>query len=206
MRCLSIHPSNVTMKKNSILNPWILPTVLAVMVTACSPKLVEVSPVSSSLPPTNTFMAQTFTDAFAYCTAVGTVDRPDARYTGAPIPDEIINGFLKAADLEASPEPIDMLRKTTIWRCMDSKVYACNFGANLPCDSKANIDKTPSPAMEDYCKANLNSDMMPMSETGHTTIYSWHCVKDHAQVLKQIEQVDAAGYWAKIWYTIEPSP
>jgi hypothetical protein len=87
---------------------------------------------------------------------------------------------------------------------MDSQVYACNFGANLPCDSKANIDKTPSAAMGDYCKANPGSDFIPMNITGHETIYSWHCVKDVAEPLEQIAQVDAAGYQAEIWYPIAP--
>jgi hypothetical protein len=194
------------MKKNPILLPRILLSVLAVMVTECSPKRAAVAPVSSSPPPANTSMAQTFTDPFAYCAAVGTVNRPDAHYRGEPIPDEIINRFLIAAGWKASTEPIDMLRKTTIWRCMNNKVYVCNFGANLPCDSKANIDRTPSQSMEDYCQANRNSDMMPMSVTGHDTIYSWHCVKDYPQVLEQIGQVDAAGYLAQIWYAIVPSP
>ena len=100
---------------------------------------------------------------------------------------------------------MEMFMKTTIWRCMDNQVYACNFGANLPCDSKANTDKTPSPAMDDFCKANPEADFIPMSVTGHDTIYSWHCVKDAPEVLDQIETVDAAGYLAQIWYPIKPT-
>ncbi len=193
------------MKKTPLLLLWIMLSVLAMLVVACSPKVGAIASATSNLPPANSSTADSFTEPFAYCAAVGTADAPDSRYTGAPIPDEIINGFKKAAGLEASTEPIDMLRKTTIWRCMESKVYACNFGANLPCDSKANTDRMPSQSMEDYCQANPNSDMMPASVTGHTTIYSWHCVKDLPQVLEQIEQVDSAGYWVKIWYEIEPS-
>ncbi len=120
------------------------------------------------------------------------------------MPDEIIAGFKKAAGLETSSEPMDMLRKTTIWRCMDGRVYACNFGANLPCDSKANVDRTPSQAMLDYCRATPDSVGIPMSVTGHDTIFSWHCAKDGPQVLEQNWQVDAAGYIAQIWYAIEP--
>ena len=150
--------------------------------------------------------AATFTDPFAYCAAAGTVDTPDARYMGPKIPDEVINGFKKAAGLEGSTEPMEMLRHTTIWRCMGGKVYACNFGANLPCDSKANTNKTPNPAMADYCKANPGAEVIPMSVTGHDTIYSWHCVNDSAEVLNQGEQVDAAGYIQQIWYEIKAGP
>jgi hypothetical protein len=194
------------MKKISIPFVWVLLSVLGMIVTACSSQVGAATLTPSSLPPTNMPTTETFSDPFAYCAAVGTVDTPDDRYTGLQIPDEIINGYKKAAGLEASTEPMDMFKKTTIWRCMDSKVYACNFGANLPCNSKANIDKTPSQAMRDYCAANPDSDFIPMSVTGHSTIYSWHCIKDSPELLDQIEKVDAAGYLEQIWYAIEPNP
>ena len=149
-------------------------------------------------------MQNTYSDPFSYCAAIGTIDTPDARYTGPKISDEIINGFIAAAGLEASTEPMEIFKQTTIWRCMDSQVFVCNFGANLPCSSKANIDKTPSPEMQDYCKANPDSDFIPMSVTGHETIYSWHCIKDAPELLEQIAQVDAAGYLANMWYRIAP--
>lgn len=189
------------MKKLSICFVWVLFTLLEA--AACSSPVRTVGGVSVT--PTAS-QNQTFTDPFAYCTAVGTIDSPDARYTGPQITDGIIEGFKKAAGLQESTEPMDMFKKTTIWRCMDSRVYACNFGANLPCDSKANTDKTPTQEMQDYCKANPNSDFIPMSVTGHNTIYSWHCVKDTAELLDQIGKVDAAGYLAQIWYAIEPNP
>jgi len=194
------------MKKIPILLTWILFSVLAVMVAACSPRVGTVAPAPTIPSPKSSSPADTFADPFAYCAAVGRVDAPDARYSGPQVPDRIINGFKKAAGLEASTEPMDMFRTTTIWRCMEGKVYACNFGANLPCDSKANTDRTPSQAMADYCTANPNSDVIPTSVTGHDTIYSWHCAKDSPQVLEQIGQVDAAGYPAQIWYPIEPGP
>ena len=176
----------------------ILPAV-AVLAAACTN--------NAPTPPPPLFpTVGTFADPFAYCGAVGTVDKPDTRYTGQPIPDGIINGFKKAAGLESSTEPMDMLRKTTIWRCMEGKVYACNFGANLPCDSKANTDGSPSQAMQDFCKASPNAGSIPMAVTGHDTIYSWHCVNDRAQVLQKSFKVDAAGFIAEIWYPIAPMP
>jgi hypothetical protein len=193
------------MNKITLAFPWILLSVLLTIVAACSPRIGTAVPASSP-PSTGISTVATFADPFAYCAAVGTVDTPDARYTGPQVPNEVINGFKKAAGLEASAEPMDMFRKTTIWRCMNDKVYACNFGANLPCDSKANTDKTPTQAMEDYCKASPNSDFIPMSVTGHDTIYSWRCADNRAELLDQIGKVDAAGYLAQIWYAIEPNP
>jgi len=194
------------MRKNSSLWVWILLALLSMAVTACTTpgsmaKIVSPTPTVNPTP-----LQKTFDDPFLYCAAVGTVDTPDARYMGPQIPDEIINGFKIAAGLEASTEPMEMFKQTTIWRCMEGQVYACNFGANLPCDSKADTDKTPSQAMDDYCTANPGSDFIPMSVTGHSTIYSWHCVKDTPEILDQIEKVDAAGYLAQIWYPIERNP
>ncbi|HLO32444.1 MAG TPA: hypothetical protein VK249_25055 [Anaerolineales bacterium] len=181
--------------------------ILLLMLPACSAQ--QPGPVQATEPPTSVPAAEnvspaqeTYQDPFAYCAAIGTIDAPDTRYTGPKISDEIINGYKAAAGLEASSEPMEMFKKTTIWRCMDHRVYACNFGANLPCSSKANTDQTPSPGMAEYCKANPDSDFIPMSVTGHDTIYSWHCVKGAAQVLDQISEVDAAGYLANIWYPI----
>ena len=194
------------MKKIPLPFVWVPLSALTMMVAACSSQVPEAALAPSSALATTTPTTKTFTDPFSYCAAVGTIDTPDARYTGTQVPDEIINGFKEAAGLEASTEPTDMFKKTTIWRCMDNKVYACNFGANLPCNSKANTDETPSQAMKDYCIANPDSDFIPMSVTGHSTIYSWHCIKDTPKLLDQIENVDAAGYLAQIWYEIKPNP
>ena len=193
------------MNKNLTLFTCTLIALLAMIMTACSSKAN--APTTAALTPSaQPASAQaTYSDPFAYCAAVGTIDKPDSRYTGPQISDEIINGYKIAAGLGASTEPLEMFRKTTIWRCMDKQVYACNFGANLPCDSKANIDKTPSPEMNGYCKANPNADFIPMSVTGHDTIYSWHCVNASAAALDQIEKVDAAGYLAGIWYLVQPN-
>lgn len=194
------------MKNNTIFISLSLISILTVILAACSPTPAAVA--TASLPPASpsTSTPATFSDPFAYCAAVGTMDTPDARYTGEAVPDAVINGFKKAAGVEGSTETTDMLRKSTIWRCMAGKVYACNFGANLPCDSKANTDKTPSQAINDFCKANPNSQVVPMSVSGHDTIYNWTCVNDKAQITDQIGQVDAQGYLAQIWYAIEPSP
>jgi hypothetical protein len=194
------------MKKTHIILPLTLLSELAMIAAACSPQPAAVA--TASLPPASqsTSTPPTFSDPFAYCAAVGTADTPDVRYTGEAVPDAVINGFKKAAGLEGSTETTDMFKKSTIWRCMAGKVYACNFGANLPCDSKANTDKTPSQPIDDFCKANPNSQVIPMSVTGHDTIYNWTCVNDKAQITEQIGQVDAEGYLAQIWYAIEPSP
>jgi hypothetical protein len=195
---------DMTKRKNTSPEIWVTLALLAIAVTACSPQ-VTATEITRITPATGQSTAQmTYSDPFTYCAAIGAIDTPDPRYTGPQVSDEIIIGYKTAAGLESSTEPMDMFRQTTIWRCMDSQVYACNFGANLPCDSKANTDKNPTPEMGEYCKANPDSEFIPMSITGHETIYSWHCVKDVAEVLDQTDTVDAAGYLERIWYPINP--
>jgi hypothetical protein len=194
------------MKTFAIRLGWVLIALLCQVASACNAQS-RTFPITYATPTTAQAAAQgTFLDPFTYCSAVVTIDKPDARYSGEAVPDSVIQGYIKAAALQTSTEPIDIFKKTTIWRCMDKQVYACNFGANLPCDSKANIDKTSTQAMADFCKANANSDFIPAAITGHDTIYSWHCVKDAPEMLEQISQVDAAGYIANIWYKLEPVP
>ena len=193
------------MKTRSILNRLSL-LILTLILTGCGSPSTPVVPTVSSPNTIPTAAQASYTDPFAYCTAVNTLDAPDARYTGDKLPDAVMQGFLKASEANPDAAADENFRKMTIWRCMAGQVYACNFGANLPCDSKANTDKTPTQAMNDFCQQNQNSDFIPMVVTGHTTIYNWHCLKDKPEALEQLSQVDQAGFIANIWYPIAPTP
>jgi hypothetical protein len=151
-----------------------------------------------------TTQAASYSDPFIYCTAVGTIDTPDNRYSGPAIPDAIAQG-LKTASGASTDAPLQIFKNGSYWRCMGGKVYACFVGANLPCDSKANTDKTPTSAESDYCKSNPNSDFIPAAVTGHDTIYAWRCKNDTPAIDKQVFHVDSQGYIQEIWYQI-PSP
>lgn len=144
---------------------------------------------------------KTFDNPFAYCEAVGTVDSPGADYTGPGVPESIAKGLKKAF---GSPEstPLDTFMKGTYWRCMDGNVYACNVGANLPCESKADVGKEPTEGMDEYCKENAGSDFIPMYVTGHSTVYDWKCDGATPVAGKQLTEVDAQGYQKNIWYEI----
>jgi hypothetical protein len=196
------------LKRVSIHLAWSIIFLLSLTLTACTAQVVPSDATQSATPatPTASVAAATYTDPFSYCAAVGTIDKPDASYTGVAVPDEIINGFKKAASLQDSTEPMEMFKKTTIWRCMDKQVYVCNFGANLTCDSKADTNKDPTQAILDYCTANSDAEFVPMNVTGHSTIYSWRCVKTTPTLLDQVAQVDAAGYLAQIWYAVSSNP
>lgn len=145
--------------------------------------------------------AAQFDDPFAYCAAVGTIDTPDARYTGPNPPDSVVQGLMKAMALPADASA-EAVAQSLFWRCMDRKVYACTVGANIPCQEKADTSKTPSAAMNDYCKQNLAVDVIPAAVAGRATVYEWSCVNGTATAGRQLTQPDAQGYLEMYWYEI----
>ena len=86
------------------------------------------------------FAQKTYSSPVAYCKAVGTIDKPDARYTGPKLP-----GWM-AKDLNLKTNQSKYME----WRCANGAVLACVYGANIPCDSKANTSEKPTSAIVDY--------------------------------------------------------
>jgi hypothetical protein len=169
----------------------LLALILMISLGSCVPAATQISANS----------AASFSDPFTYCTAVGTIDQPDTRYTGPKVPESIAQGLKKASGA-AADAPLEPFTNGSFWRCVDGKVYACFVGANLPCDSKANTDKTPTQAENEYCTANSSSDFIPAAVTGHETIYAWACKEGKPVIDKQVFHVDARGYIQEIWYPI----
>jgi hypothetical protein len=143
-----------------------------------------------------------YADPFAYCSAIGTIDSPDARYTGPKMPDAILQGMIQQG-LVSADAPADF-QKNAVWRCMDSQVWVCNFGANIPCEDKADPSQTPTAAMQDFCKANPAAEFIPASVTGHTTVYEWKCSNGTAIVGRQVLHVDGRGYPSEFWHQLSP--
>jgi hypothetical protein len=142
-----------------------------------------------------------FTDPFAYCAAVGTVDAPDQRYTGPEVPEEIVQALRKAVEIPDDAPPWGTAG--TFWRCMDGNVWGCSVGANLPC-YKADTSETPSPTMNDYCEGDPDADFIPAAATGHGTIYEWRCADGKPEIVRQVFGVDAQGFVADFWYELSP--
>jgi len=140
-------------------------------------------------------------DPFDYCATVGTVDAPDARWTGPKTPDLVVRGLMKAMDLPANA-PVDPIAGSTFWRCMDKKVYACTVGANLPCQEKADSNKTPAPALDEFCQANPASDAIPAYVTGRATVFEWKCADGVPVISRQLTEPDGRGFLKMFWYEI----
>ncbi len=178
--------------------------IVAVALVSCTPTgtAQPQSPVPSPTAVTPaTTSAATFTDPFAYCAAVGTIDSPDDRYTGPKMPDELAEALRKASG-GSDDAPLDMFKEGGYWRCMDGKVYACTVGANLPCADKANTDRTPTDAENEFCQENPDADVIPAAVTGHETIYDWSCKGKTPEAGQQVFHTDARGFITEIWYEI----
>ncbi len=83
------------------------------------------------------------------------------------------------------------------WRCAGGAVLACQYGANIPCDSKAVTSQKPTQPILDYCKQNPGSDFVPMVVTGHDTTVSWACHGSTPAVIHSA-QIDAQGYQTNV--------
>ena len=136
-------------------------------------------------------LAQTFTDPVQYCQAVGTIDHPDSRYSGPKSPAWIAAALKLPAGLPFT------------WRCANGAVLACAFGANIPCDAKANVTQVPNTAIRDFCRKSPDADFVPMVVTGHDAAATWRC-QGNNPVLVSVENIDAQGYEAAYWTKVSP--
>jgi hypothetical protein len=143
-----------------------------------------------------------YSDPFAYCAAVGTVDEPDARYTGEEMPDVILQAMVDQGIVSADA-PLEF-RKNAVWRCMDGQVWACHFGANLPCQERADTSQEPTAEMEDFCAANTQAEVIPAVVTGRATVYEWRCTDGKPAVVRQVFTPDAQGFIGDFWFELTP--
>ena len=155
----------------------------AATIVAAATMLWSVSPV----------VGASYTDPVSYCRAVHTIDRPDARYSGPKLPAWM------AATLHLDPGQGRLMA----WRCARGAVLACLYGANIPCDAKADTSRTPTPAISGFCRENPNATFVPMVVTGHETVVSWAC-KNGQPLPAKVGAVDAEGYAKAYWRRVAP--
>jgi hypothetical protein len=144
--------------------------------------------------------APRYDDPARYCAAVRNIDKPDERYTGPAVPDWVAHALKRAT---GAPESASLnLFRHAAWRCMDGHVLACSVGANIPCWSKADVRRAPSPATRSYCGENPDSDVVPAVVTGHETVFEWRCRGGKPVIVRQVLAVDARGYQKDFWYRV----
>lgn len=147
-------------------------------------------------------VGEAFTDPFAYCAAVGTVDAPDGRYAGPRLPQPIVDGLLRL-QLVMADAPSEIIGHAA-WRCMEGKVLACHFGNNIPCLEKADTGRTPTFAMREFCAADPASEVIPAYVTGRATVYQWRCTGGAPVIVKQLLTPDPRGFLAEFWHEVNP--
>ena len=162
--------------------------------------VVLASCVSTLTPQPQPTAPSLYEDPFAYCAAVGTIDKPTERYTGTEMPDAIIQGMIEQ-EVVSADAPLEFQRNA-VWRCMNNQVWVCHFGANLPCLEKADISQAPTPVLEDFCQENPNAESIPAVVTGRATVYEWGCKDEKPEVIKQLFNSDTEGYLADFWYEL----
>jgi hypothetical protein len=92
------------------------------------------------------------------------------------------------------------VRDAAFVRCVGPKLMGCYIGANLDC-FKAETRRA-LPGATAWCRANPGSNIIPMSATGHDTIYEWSCNGRRAIAGKVAVTVDPQGYIADYWKEI----
>jgi hypothetical protein len=75
---------------------------------------------------------------------------------------------------------------------------------NSPQCGKASTSKTPTKAMQDFCVATPNAEVIPLSVIGHENpmIYDWSCHGREPTAKGQIFKVDAQGFPAELWQPV----
>jgi hypothetical protein len=93
------------------------------------------------------------------------------------------------------------------WRCVEGQVYACTYGANIPCTAKVNFDTEPTDAMNDYCRKQLaaggsRTSFVPVQLTGRNRAYGWQCQDGVAVAIGDPAAADAQGYFKRWWFLV----
>ncbi len=159
-------------------------------------------PANTALAPTQDLEAGelSYNDPFDYCLTIETIDTPGERYVGPEMPDSIVLGMIEQKIV--SNDTPQEFQTRAVWRCMNTSVWVCHYGANLPCLEKADTTQEPNLDMETYCQANPTSDFIPASVTGRATVYEWRCKDGKPKVVQQYFTVDPQGYLAEFWYEL----
>lgn len=144
------------------------------------------TPVAVDMPVAPAAATESWDDPFAYCAAVGTVDAPDGRYAGPPVPISISAGVRAPATATA-----DRVK----WRCYEGRVLGCKAYAWPVCD------RVPTTAeLAAYCTQNPDSPRL-LAPAG-----TWSCVGGQPRLPAGISWArDARGFEAAGWSAI-PKP
>jgi hypothetical protein len=128
-------------------------------------------------------------DAQSYCPG-------PAHASPGKVPPDLVSAVAKAFQVDETTAS-----SGAFVRCVGAKLLGCYVGANLVCD-KADTRRTLTGATG-WCRDNPGSTGIPMSATGHATIYDWSCKGRRAVAGRAVISVDPQGYIAENWREIK---
>jgi hypothetical protein len=160
---------------------------------------LAVTSVSAAADPSTMAAAgpQAIADPFTYCAKAGTDDR-----VGLPAGEQaavLLEPYARAA-FGVSPN-VPLAASSIFWRCMDTKVYVCAVGANLPCASRANQAKRNRGA-QSFCREHPDAADVPAYAVGHDSVYEWRCTAGRAVRGAPVATIDRRGFRADIWHEL----
>jgi hypothetical protein len=115
--------------------------------------------------------------------------------TPGKVPPDLIGAVARTFQIDN-----DSVRNAAFVRCVGPNLMGCYIGANLDCD-KAETSRS-LPGATAWCRDNPGSKIIPMSVTGHDTIYEWSCKRHRAIAGKAVVTLDSQGYIANNWREI----
>lgn len=132
--------------------------------------------------------------ARAYCAQIGTDDAL------RPLPRALVPQAVSLFGLERMP--VAQVLRGTVIRCMDGAVWACNYGANLPCGKADKRDTLPARGAE-WCRKNPDASFVPAYISGHDSIYRWRCEAGSPVAGSPVAQTDARGFLTRYWKRVD---
>jgi hypothetical protein len=143
------------------------------------------APVSQTTATASPSAAQSFSDPVRYCSAIRTIDAPDARYAGPAVPPAVATALL----LPKSADPSQVH-----WRCASGVALACNANNTDAC--------SPTPTVQymlQYCGQHPGAASMPAPNG------SWSCNGTRPVIpADQSWPVDARGFFPDAWVRVSP--
>lgn len=188
-------PTEAVVAEADRLTPNVLPALalhgsepVLPMAAADSPMAATVGPAAAAVGGTTPVGAPAgggFSDPFAYCGAVKTIDYVDNRYVGPRFTAAIADAL--RVPLESAPDRVS-------WRCVEGVVYAC-ASFDWPVCSMTPTAKE----MLDYCQRNPGVTRL-LAPNG-----TWACEGNKPRIPDGASwPVDARGFFPNAWIPVLP--
>ena len=146
-------------------------------------QMTQLRQQTASPQPATTAPSTGLADVFAYCRSVGTVDYPDHRYSGPPVPVVVATAI--GAPPSATPDRVR-------WRCLEGAVMACGSYDRVACAMTPSLNE-----MLEFCARRPGTRNL-LAPNGN-----WHC-DGTRPIIPTGENwpVDSRGFFPAAWVNV----